>query len=152
MFSASHSVQWLCPSPTPRVDLDSFPLSQWCHPTISSSVIPFSACFQSCPASGSFPVSQFFISGGQSIGISASTSVLPMNIQDGFPSGWTGWITLQCKRLENLLQHQSWRVSILQHSAFFIIQLSHPYMTTGKTKALMRWTFVGNVSAFEYAV
>ena len=80
-----------CPSPTPGVYSNSCPLSQWCHPTISSSVIPFS-CSQSFPASGSFPMSQLFTSGGQSIGVSASTSVLPMNIQDWFPLGWTGWI------------------------------------------------------------
>ena len=80
-----------CPSPTPGVYSNSCPLSQWCHPTISSSVIPFS-CLQSFPASGSFPTSQLFTSGGPSIGVSASTSVLPMNIQDWFPLGWTGWI------------------------------------------------------------
>ena len=82
-----------CPSPTPGVCSDSRPLSQWCHPTISSSVIPFSSSLQSFPASGSFPMSQFFTSGGQSIGVSASPSVLPMNIQDWFPLGWTGLIS-----------------------------------------------------------
>ena len=81
----------------PRVYSNSCPLSQWCHPTISSSVIPFSSCLQSFPASGAFPTSQFFASGGQSIGASASASVLPMNIQDWFPLGWTGWIFLQSK-------------------------------------------------------
>ena len=85
------------PSPTPGVYSNSCPLSQWCHPTISSSVIPFSSCPQSLPASGFFPVSQFFVSGGQSIGVSASTSVLPMNIQDWFPVGRTGWISLLSK-------------------------------------------------------
>ena len=79
-----------CPSPTPRAYSNSCPSSQWCHPTISSSGIPFSSCLQSFPASGSFPVSQFFTSHGQRIGVSASTSVLPMNIQDWFPLGWTG--------------------------------------------------------------
>ena len=88
-----------CPSPSPRAYSHSCPLSRWCHPTISSSVIPFSSCLQSFPASGSFPVSQFFTSGGQSIGISASASVLPMNIQDWFPLGWTGWIFSQSKGL-----------------------------------------------------
>ena len=92
-----------CPSPTPRVYSNSCPLSQWCHPTISSSVIPFSSHLQSCPASGSFPMSQFFASGGQSIGVSASTSVLPMNIQDWCPLGWTGWISLQSKGLSRVL-------------------------------------------------
>ena len=80
-----------CPSPIPGVYLNSYPLSWWCHPTISSSVVPFSS-LQSFPASGSFPKSQFFASGGQSIGVSALASVLPMNIQDWFPLGWTGWI------------------------------------------------------------
>ena len=84
-----------CPSSTPRVYSNSCPLSPWSHPTISSSV--FSSCLQPFPASGSFPMSQFFASGGQSIGISASASVLPMNIQDWFPLGWTGWISLQSK-------------------------------------------------------
>ena len=83
-----------CPSPTPGVYSNSCPLSQWYHPSISSSVVPFSSCPQSFPASGSFPMSQFFTSGGQSIGVSALTSVLPMNIQDWFPLGWTGWISL----------------------------------------------------------
>ena len=84
-----------CPSPTPGAYSNSCPPSQWCHPTISSSVIPFSSCLQSFPASGSFQMSQFFVSAGQSIGVSASASVLPMNIQDWFPLGWTGWICLQ---------------------------------------------------------
>ena len=81
-----------CPSPTPGACSNSCPLSRWCHPTISSSVVPFSSCLQSFPASGFFPMGQFFTSGGQSIGISASASVLPMNIQDWFLLGWTGWI------------------------------------------------------------
>ena len=88
---------WRCP--TPRAYSNSCPLSRWCHPTISSSVIPFSFCLQSFTESGSFQMSQFFASGGQSIGVSASTSVLPMNIQDWFPLGWTGWISLQSKGL-----------------------------------------------------
>ena len=89
-----HGLLHARPSPTPRVLPNSCPLSQWCHPTISSSVVPFSSCPQSFPASGSFPKSQFFTSGGQSIGVSASTSVLPMNTQDWSPLGWTGWISL----------------------------------------------------------
>ena len=88
-----------CSSPTPSVYSNLSPLSWWCHPTISSSVVPFSSCRQSFPASGSFQMSQFFASGGQSIGVSASTSVLPMNIQDWFPLGLTGWISLQSKGL-----------------------------------------------------
>ena len=86
-----------CPSPTPAVYPNSRPLSQWCHLTISSSVIPFFSCLQSFPTSGSFQMSQLFASGGQRIGVSASTSVLPMIIQDWFPLGWTGWISLQSK-------------------------------------------------------
>ena len=88
-----------CPSPTPGVHPNPCPLSQWCHPTIPSSVVTFSSCPQSLPASGSFPMSQFFTSGGQSIGVSASTLVLPMNTQDWSPLGWTGWISLQSKGL-----------------------------------------------------
>ena len=87
-------VRFLCPSPTPRAYSNSCPLSWWCHPTISSSVVPFSSQLQSFPASGSFPMSQFFAWNGQNIGVSASASVLPMNIQDWSPLGWTGWISL----------------------------------------------------------
>ena len=135
-----------CPSPTPRAGSNSCPSCQWCHPTISSSVIPFSSHLQSFPASGSFPMSQFFASGGQSIGVSASASVLPMNTQDWSPLGWTGWISLQSKGLSIVFSNTTvQKASILQHSAFFIVQLSHPHMTTGKTKALTRWTFVGKV-------
>ena len=91
-------------------------------------------------ASGSFPMSQFFASGGQTIGDSAPTSVLPMNIQDCFPLGWTGWISLHTRDFQESLQHHSSKASILQHSAFFMVQFSHPYITTGKTIALTRWT------------
>ena len=126
-----------------RICSNSCPLSSWCHPTISSSVVPFSSCLQSFPASGSFPVSQFFTSGGQSIGVSASTSVLPMNIQGWFPLEWTGWIPLQSKGPSRVFsQHHSSKASVLRQSAFFIVQLSHPYMTTGQTIALTRRTFV----------
>ena len=90
-----------CPSPTPRIYSDSCPLSQWYHPAISCAVVLFSSCPQSFPASGSFPMSQFFASGGQSIGVSASASVLLINIQDWFPLGWTGWISLLCNKLES---------------------------------------------------
>ena len=86
-----------CPSPAPGVHPNPYPLSRWCHPTISSSVVPFSSCPESFPTSGSFQMSQLFSSGGQSIGVSASTSVLPMNTQDWSPLGWTGWISLQSK-------------------------------------------------------
>ena len=94
-----------CPSPTPGVYSNSCPLSQWCHLTISSSVVPFSSCLQSFPAWGSFPMSQLFASGGQSIGVSASTSVLPVNIQDWFPLGLTGWISLQSKGLSRVFSN-----------------------------------------------
>ena len=108
-----------CPSPTPGVYSNSCPLSQWCHPTISSSALPFSSCLQSFPASQSFQMSQFFTSGGQSIGVSASASVLPMNIQDWFPSGWTGWISLQSKGLSRVFSNTT-----LQKRQFFSAQLS----------------------------
>ena len=115
-----------------RVYSNSCPLSWWCHPTISSSVVPFSSCPQSLPASGYFPVSQLFTWGGQNIRDSASASVLPMNIQGWFLLGWTGWISLQYKRtLKSLLQHHSSKASILQHSARFIVQLSHSYVDVG---------------------
>ena len=95
-----------CPSPTPGVHPNPCPLSRWCHPTISSSVIPFSSCLQSFPASGSFQMSQLFASGGQSVGVSASTSVLPVNTQDWSPLGWTGWnwsISLYKFKMHNML-------------------------------------------------
>ena len=100
-----------CPSPTHRVYSNSCPLSQWCHPTISSCVIPFSSCLQSFPASGSFQMSQLFTSGGQSIEISASTSVLPMNTQDWSPLGWTGWISLQSKELSRVFSNTTKSIS-----------------------------------------
>ena len=115
-----------CPSPTTRAYSNSCPSSQWCHPTISFSVIPFSSSLQSFPASGSFPMHQFFISGGRNIGVSASASVLPMNIQDWFPLGLTGWIFLLSKGLKSLLQHHSSKASILRCWAFLIVQLLHP--------------------------
>ena len=108
-----------CPSPTPGVHSNPCPLSQWCHPTISSSVIPFSSCPQSLLASGSFPVSQLFTWGGQSIGVSASASVLPMNTQDWFPLGWTGRISLQCKGLSRVFSSTT-----VQKHQFFGAQLS----------------------------
>ena len=141
-----------CSSPTPGVHPNPCPLSRWCHPTISSSVIPFSSCPQSFPASGSFQMNQLFASGGQSIGVSALTLVLPMNSQDWSPLGWTGWISLQSKGLSSHLQHHSSKASILCCSAFFIGQLSHPYMITGKTIALARWTFVGKVMSLCFLI
>ena len=124
-----------CPAPTPRVYSNSCPLSWWWHPTISSSVIPFFSCLQSFPASGSFPISPFFASGGQSIGVSALASVLPMNIQDWFPLRWTGWISLQSKGLSRVFSNYT----VLKHQ-FFSAQ---PNMTTEETITLTRWTFAG---------
>ena len=104
-----------CPSPTPRVYPNSRPLSRWCHPIISFSVFPFSSCPQSFPASGSFQMSQLFASRGQSIGVSASTSVLPVNTQDWFPVGWTGWISLQFKWLSRVLSNTT---TVQKHQFF----------------------------------
>ena len=140
-----------CLSPTPRPCSNSCPLSQWCHPSISSSVIPFSSCLQSFPASGSFPVSHLFASGGQSIGVPASASVLSMNIQDWFPLGWTGWISLQPRGLSRVFSNTT-----VQKHQFFSTQLSlqsqlsHPYKTTGKTIPLTRCVFVGKVMSLLF--
>ena len=124
---------------------NSRPLSWWCHPTISSSLIPFSSCLQSFPASGSFQMSQFFTSGNQRFGVSALASVLPeLNEHPGlisFRMDWFYHLAIQ-GTFKSLLQHHSSKASILQHSAFFTVQLSHPYMTPGKTIALTRRTFV----------
>ena len=107
-----------CPSPTPGVHPNSHPLSWWCHPAISSSVVPFSSCPQSFPASGSFPMSQLFAPGGQSIGVSALASILPVNTQDWSPLGWTGWISLQSKGLSRVFS------TTVQKHQFFGAQLS----------------------------
>ena len=144
-----------CPSLSPGVCSNSCPFSWWCHPTISSSVAPFFSCPQSFPASGSFPVSRLFTSSGRRNGASASAWVVPVNIQDWFPLGWTGWISLQSEGLSRVFSNHSSKASILWHSAFFTVQLSHWYMTTGKTIALTIRTFVCRVmdaSAFYYAV
>ena len=119
-----------CPSPTPGVYSNSCPSSRWCHPAISSSVIPSSSCPQSLPASGSFPVSQLFTWGGQSTGVSASASVLPMNTQDWPPLGWTGWISLQSKGLSRVFSNTT-----VQKHQFFGTQLSsqsNSHSHTGK--------------------
>ena len=108
-----------CTSPTPGVYRNSCPLSRWCHPNISSSVVPFSSCLQSFPASGSFQMSQLFASDGQSIGVSASTSVLPMDTQDRSPLGWTGWISLQSKGWSRVFSNTT-----VQKHQFFGSQLS----------------------------
>ena len=139
-----------CSSPTPRVNSNSCPLGQWCHPIISSSVIPFSSHLQSFLALGSFQMSQFFTSGGRRIGVSASASVLPMDIQDWFSLGWTGWIFLHSKGLSKLFSN-----TIVQKHQFFdiqlsLVQLSHPHMTTRKTIALTRRSFVGKVTSLLF--
>ena len=117
-----HGLQYTrltCPSPMPRAYSDSCPLSRWCHPTISSCVLPFSSCLQSFPALGPFPVSHFFTSGGQSIEVSASASVLPMNIQDLFPFGLTDWISMHFKGLSRVFSNTT-----VQRHQFFGAQLS----------------------------
>ena len=136
----------LCLSLSPWVCSNSCPLSQWCQTSISSSVSPISSCSQFFPASGSFPVSQLFASGDQNI--RASASVLPMNIQGWFPLGWNGWSSLQSKGLSRVISS----TTVQKHqSAFFTVQLSHPYMTTGKT-ALTRRTFVGKVMSLLWNI
>ena len=140
-----------CPSPTLRVYSNLCPLSQWCHPTISSSVIPFSSCLPSFPASGSFPMNWFFASCGQSIGVSALTSVLQMNIQDWFPLGWTGWMSFQSKGLSSIFSNTT-----VQKHQFFSTQLSsesfshiHTWLLE-KTIDLTRQTFVGKVMSLFF--
>ena len=146
-WTAAH---WASLSTTNSTYPNSCPLSQWCHPTTSFSVIFFSFCLKSVPASGSFPRSQF-ISGGQSIGVSTSTPVLPMNSQDWYPlrMDWLDLLAVQ-GTLKSLLQYHSSEASIFRCSAFFIVQHSHPYMTTGKTIALTMWTFVGKVMSLLF--
>ena len=131
----------LHPSPSNGVYSNSCPLSQECHPTISSSVILFSSHLQSFPPSGCFLMSQYFASGGQSIGVSASTISPSNDIQNCLSLGWTGWISLHSKGLSRVLSN----TTVQKHSAFFILQLSCTYMTTGKTIAFITWTFVGKV-------
>ena len=134
-----------CPSPTPRVYSNSHPSSRWCHPAILSSVISYSSCPQSLQASGSFPMSQLFAWGGQSIGVSALASVLPMNTQHWSPLGWTGWTSLQSKGLSRV----SYNTTVQKHQ-FFGTQLSsqsnfHIHTWPLETIALTRQTFVGKV-------
>ena len=139
-----------CPSPTLGAYSNSCPSSEWCHATISSSVVPFSSCLQAFLASGSFPMSQFISSGGQRIGASASTSVLPMNIQDWSPLGWTGWISLLSKGLSSVFSNTTVQMYQLFGAQLFLVQLLHPCMTTGKTIALTRWIFVGKVMSLLF--
>ena len=138
-----------CPSPSPRACSNSRP-SRWCHPTISSSAVPFSPCLQSFPASGSILMSRLFTSGGQNVGTSASvTCLLEYSGLISFRIDWLDLLAVQ-ETLKSLLQHHSSKTSILRHSAFFMVQLSHPYVTTGKTIALTRWTFVGQVMSLLF--
>ena len=137
-----------CPSPTPRAYSNSCPSSWWCHPTISSSVIPFSSCLQSFPASGSFQMSQFFTKERRWPKYwGFSFSISPSNEYSGLISFRMDWLDLLVVQgtLKSLLQQHSWKASILWCSAFLIVQLSHPYMSTGKTIVLSRWTFVSKV-------
>ena len=141
------------PSPTPRACSNSCPLSQWCQPAISSSVVPFSSCLHSFPASGSFSMSQFFSSGGQKYW-SFSFNISPSNEYSGlifFRIDSFDLLAVQ-GTLKSLLQHHSSKASILQHSVFFMVQLSYPYMTTGKTIALTRQIFVGKVMSLLFNV
>ena len=139
-------IRFPCPSTNPRACSNSCPLSQWCHPTISSPVVPFSSCPQSFPASGSFPMSQF-ISSGWPNDWSFSFSISPSKAYSGLISARSDWFDLLAVQgtLKSFLQHHSSKASILWRSAFFIVQLSHPYMTTRKTIALTRRTFVVRV-------
>ena len=127
-----------CPWPTPGVHPNPCPFSQWCHPTISFCVVPFSSHIQSFPASGSFPMSQFFTSGGQSTGVSASLSVLPMNIQDWFPLGWTGWISLPSKGLSRVFSYTTVQKKLsgflqkaceylMEHQMYPLLRLLHAF-------------------------
>ena len=143
-WTASTRFPW--PSPAPRSCWNPCPLSQWCHPTISSSVVAFSSCSQSFPASGSF---QMFFTSVWPKYWSFSLSISPSNEYAGLISFKMDWLDLLAvqRTLKSLPQHHSSKALILRHSAFFIVQLSHPYMTTGKTIALTSWTLVGKVTS-----
>ena len=125
-WTAARQARLPCPSPPPGTCSNSCPLNWWCHPAISSSVIPFSSRLQSFPASGSFPVSQFLVSGGQSTGASASASALPKNIQDWFPLGFTGWISLQSKELSRVFSN----TTVQKHQFFTLSLLYGPTLTS----------------------
>ena len=139
-----------CPSPTPGTCSDSYPSSRWCHSTISSSIVPFSFHLQSFPTSGCFPMSQFFTSGGKSIGVSASASILPMSIQDWFPLGWTGWISLQSKGLSTVfptLQSKSINSSALNFLYSPTLTSIHDYWKNHSFDYMDLWR-QSDVSAF----
>ena len=137
-----------CPSPSHRACSNSCPLSQWYHPTISSSVIPFCPFLQSFPASGSFPINQFVTTGGQSNGASISASELPKNILDWFPLGLTGLILLSKQLSRVFFSVMVWRHQFFGAQTFLIVQLLHLYSTMGKTIALTIWMFVGKCLCF----
>ena len=140
-----------CTSPSPGACLNSRPLSRWCHPTISSSAVPFPPSLQPFPASGSFPESCLFASGGQSISVSASASVLPENIQDWFPLGLTGLISLQPKRLSRIFSNTQFKsINSSALSLLYGPTLSQPYMISGKTIALTMCTLVGKVMSLLF--
>ena len=141
-----------CPSPTPGVYSNSCPSSWWCHPAISSSVVPFSSCPQSLPVSGSFPVSQKWVGMRWPKYWNFSFSISPSNEHPGLISFRMDWLDLLAVQgtLKSLLQHHNSKAAILQCSAFFTVQLSHPYVTTGKTIALTRRTFVGKVMSLLF--
>ena len=141
-----------CPSPTPRVYSNSCPLSQWCLPAITSSVVSFSSHLQSFPESESFQMSQLFALDGQSIGVSASASVLLMNIQVWSPLGWTGWISFQSKGLSRVFSNITVQKYHFFGAQLSLVQLLHPYMTTGKIIALTRQTFVGKVMSLLFSM
>ena len=151
-----HGLQYTrlpCPSPTPGAYSNSCPLCWWCHPTVSSSVVPFSSYLQSFPASGSFQMNQFSSSGGQSIGVSISTSVLPVNIQDWFPLRWIGWISLQSKGLSSVFSNTTVQKHQLFGAQLSLWSISHIHTRLlKKTIALTRWTFVGKVMSLLFSM
>ena len=147
-WTAAH--QALLSSTVSRSLLKLMSIDSWCYLTLSFSVAPFSFCLQSFPASGSFPMSWLFTSGGQSIGVSASASVLPMSTQGWFPLGLTDLISLQSKGLSRAVSSTSLKASVLRYSALFMVQLSHLSMTTGRTIALTIQTFVGKVMSLLF--
>ena len=136
-----------CPSPTPGVYPNSCPLSQWCHPTISSSDIPFSSCLQSFPASGSFQMSQFFTSAGHSIGVSASASVLPKNIQDWFPLGWTSWISLQSKGHRNTSRQKIGQLFLIS-----LLRVKLSSENSWKKTLTNYWSDLGYMFTFKWII
>ena len=140
-----------CPSPTLRAYSKSCQSSRWCYPIISSPVDPFSSCLQSFPVLESFPINQFFTSGGQNTGVSASASVLPVNSHNWFPLGVTGWLSLQSKRLSSVFSNTTvQKHQFFSDQLFFIVQFSHPYITTGKIIALTRRTFISKVMSLLF--